>query len=94
MSYKTVADIQTSQTLQRRITACAASEGLLEPHQWVPSRMWFFAATPGWVEAWLDVKAQAADADPGNIETAITDAMIRERALAIYAAELAQIPQE
>ena len=94
MSYKTVADIQASQTLQRRITACVAAEGILEPHQWVPSHMWFFASTSGWVEAWLAVKAQGADADPGNVETAITDAMIRERALAIYTAELAQIPQE
>lgn len=61
--------------LQRRITACAATEGRVDPTNWATSKMWVLAATPGWSDAYASAIA-AGISTPGKSETVVTDAMI------------------
>ena len=75
MSYKLVADMQADQLLTRRIIACAALEKIKEPHQWVSSLMWYFAAQPGWAASWASAQESQLD-NIGNDEGVITDGMI------------------
>lgn len=75
MSYKLVADMQADQQLTRRIIACAAIDQVKEPHQWVSSLMWYFAAQPGWAAAWGSAITNQV-AEIGNDEGVITDGMI------------------
>ena len=73
MTYANIAAITQSVPLNQRITACAAVEGATKPYgEWVSSRIWEFAATPGWADAWAVSDAD----DPGADENVITDAMI------------------
>ncbi|MFT4471693.1 hypothetical protein ACMX2H_17470 [Arthrobacter sulfonylureivorans] len=85
MSYKTVSTIQGDHALYRRITACAATENVPEPEQWVSSSMWKFAAQPGWAAAWESAVAANVE-DIGNNEGVITDYAILSALQAVKAA--------
>ncbi|MFC6156142.1 hypothetical protein [Kribbella jiaozuonensis] len=56
MSYSSIRDIATDGSLMGRITAAAASESIDNPESWVASRMWQFAAQPGWGDKWAYAK--------------------------------------
>ena len=75
MSYNTIATMAQDYDLQRRIIACAATEGKADPMVWAPAHMWTLAATPGWDEAYSSAIAGGIST-PGKSETVITDAMI------------------
>lgn len=76
MTYANIASITRSTSLIDRMTAAAAQESKTIPYDaWVRERMWDFAATPGWAEAWGSALASGI-VDPGASETVITDGMI------------------
>lgn len=76
MTYANIAAITRSTSLIDRMTAAAAQEDKPIPYDsWVRERMWDFAATPGWAEAWGSALAGGV-ADPGASEGVITDGMI------------------
>ncbi|MGL3804728.1 hypothetical protein ACSYDW_01385 [Paeniglutamicibacter sp. R2-26] len=76
MSYNTVADMAYDSYLMRRITACAALEGITQPDSWGPARVWVLASQPGWADRYATA-VQAKTPNPGADEEVITDAMIR-----------------
>lgn len=72
MSFLSVASIRQDAWLRARISACAATEGVTYPEDWVSRHSWELAAQPGWAAAW---EASTSDT-PGTDPEAITDAMI------------------
>lgn len=77
MSYNTTADLAYDMSLQRRVIACAALEGITDPVQWAVNHAWPLAAQPGWGEAYAYAKAgETPNPDPGKDEGVITDGMI------------------
>lgn len=91
MSYLTKAQIAADGDLARRLHACAASEGILDPspQQWAQDRIWRFAVEDGWAERYA---ASAKPDAPGEDEDAITDQMILEAVRKFRAEELAAEP--
>lgn len=76
MSYKDIAAMTVSTSLQARLTAAAAEEHKPRPYDgWVGQFIWDLAATPGWAPAWASAVA-GGNPDPGNDEGVITDGMI------------------
>ena len=89
MSYNSIADVAHSSTLRERIAACAADEGITDPHptEWADHHQWRLAASPGWGDAWA--YALASDtADPGADEGVINDSMILAAVQAILGGAL------
>jgi len=85
MSYKSVADMADSFTLNRRITAAAAQESIDNPQGWVNVYRWEIAGQPGWDDAW-DSAVAGGVPDPGADEGVITDGMILSGVQAVRAA--------
>jgi len=85
MSYKTVADMAESFSLNRRLNAGAAKESIDEPTAWVQSYRWELASQPGWDAAW-DSAVAGGVTDPGSDEAVITDGMILSGVQAVLAA--------
>jgi hypothetical protein len=75
MSYRTQAQMAEDQHLLTRITACAATQGLTDPHTWAWSHRWKLSAEPGWDAAYAYALAALND-NPGNDEGVITDGQI------------------
>lgn len=79
MAYKDIVDMAGSQSLTSRIVAAAAQESVDEPLAWVQSRIWKFAASPGWADAWAYANGTATvnnNPDTGVRDDVISDAMI------------------
>lgn len=78
MSYLTIALIRQDPWVRDRAIACAATEGVDQPEQWVMDRVWALAAQPGWSNAWESAVASNTEPGylPGRDEAVITDAMI------------------
>lgn len=77
MSYNDIATMAKDGDLRERIAACAAEEGVREPHptQWADRNQWALAASPGWADAYgyaLNTNTER----PGKSESVITDTMI------------------
>lgn len=85
MSYKTVADMAESFSLNRRLNAGAAKESIENPTQWVNLYRWEIASQPGWDAAW-DSAVAGGVTDPGADEAVITDGMILSGVQAVVAA--------
>jgi hypothetical protein len=85
MSYKSVADMAESYSLNRRLTAGAAKESIDEPQAWVSVYRWEIASQPGWDTAW-DSAVAGEVPDPGSDEAVITDGMILAGVQAVRAA--------
>lgn len=82
MSYMIIADMTESRGLHRRLTACAAEQGVTNPAKWVQDNTWLLAVSPGWRGAWasaLAVPDRPDGYDPGADEAVITDDDIRAR---------------
>lgn len=75
MSYSTHADIAYSQSLRRRVTACAAQEDVPNASQWAANEMFYLVATD-WIAAWASAEAADPGGDHGANEAAVTDGMI------------------
>lgn len=82
MSYQSIVAMTSSSSLEGRIAACAADEGLpTDPLQWARQQMWdVVSADAGWVQAWDYARAadNAADFNPdtGARSDVIDDEMI------------------
>jgi hypothetical protein len=83
MSYKSVADMAESYSLNRRLTAGAAKESIDNPQGWVQSYRYEIASQPGWDAAW-DSAVAGGVSDPGNDEAVITDGMILSGVQAVW----------
>lgn len=75
MSFRNQANLSDDYHLHRRITACAAKEGIPNPEAWVRERVWMLSAQPGWSAAYASA-AVGGNTTPGNSEDVITDGMI------------------
>lgn len=76
MTYLTIYNISENTAMRKRITACAAQEGIEFPDQWTSSKAIYWASLPGWADAWEYALALDPNSDPGENEAAITDLMI------------------
>lgn len=77
MSYNDVASMASTNTLQNRITACAATEGEDYPGNWMAQNIWLVVAAPGWDAAWASALAGGkTEEEAGKDEGVITDGMI------------------
>lgn len=76
MTYTNIANMRDSDSLRRRIVACAAQEAKPVPENWVTTRIWQIVAHDyAWAAAW-DYAVGTGVPDPGKDEGVITDAMI------------------
>lgn len=77
MSYNDVAQMATDGHLRERIAACAATEGVHDPHprEWADRHQWRLAGSPGWASAYSYAVLSNKET-PGKDETVITDSMI------------------
>lgn len=98
MSLLAQAKITEDNYIVIRAKACAAREGIPDPHVWVMTHIWELAASDGWAEAYASVLdgevitdpaawAGAAGADP-NV---ISDIMIIDAVQRVRTAELAAV---
>lgn len=77
MTYSDIAAMARDNSLRDRIAACAATEGVIDPHPttWADQHQWQIAASPGWGDAWAHATASEVTS-PGSNEGVITDQMI------------------
>jgi hypothetical protein len=84
--YLTVATITESGSMNKRVAACAATEGVQgDPTQWAYDNRFGWASAPGWAAAWDSADASGID-DPGADPAVITDAQILSQLQAMAAA--------
>lgn len=77
MSYNDVASMASTNTLQNRVTACAATEGEQYPVNWMAQNIWTVVSAPGWDASWASALAGGqTPEEAGENEGVITDAMI------------------
>lgn len=73
MSYLTQAALADDEWLLRRVTACAALEGIPSPDGWAYQHRWEPSAQPGWDAAYeyaVNSKVERPGADGGVIQDA------------------------
>lgn len=73
MSYLTQAALADDEWLLRRVTACAALEGIPSPDGWAYQHRWELSAQPGWDAAYeyaVNSKVERPGADGGVIQDA------------------------
>lgn len=77
MAYIDIAAMARDNSLRDRIAACAATEGVIDPHPttWADQHQWRIAASPGWDAAWAHATASEVTS-PGSDAGVITDQMI------------------
>jgi len=79
MSYQSIVEMASSQSLIARIVAAAAAEGQDEPLSWANSNIWKLCSTPDWDDAWDYAKGVANinnNPDTGARNDVINDNMI------------------
>ena len=80
MSYNTITLMAASQSLQSRIVACAAREGIEAPLPWAQANLWQIISDPGWDTAWDAAVDQSSktkfNPDIGARDDVITDTMV------------------
>ena len=72
-------EIAQNQTMVNRVAQCAATEGFPDPTYWASVNARYWAASPGWDDAWASAMTSHPDQpdyDPGADEAVITDSMI------------------
>ncbi len=75
MSYLTQSILAEDEHLMRRVTACAAMEGIHSPDGWAYAHRWELSAQPGWDAAYASAIAGGIE-HPGRDEGVIPDAWI------------------
>lgn len=91
MGYQSIVEMASSQSLQARIVAAAATMGVNNPLAWVPSHIWHVVSEQTWGDAWTDAHAtynESMNPDFGVREDIITDAMIQDALTDVIAEEL------
>lgn len=81
MTYNSVVQINSSDSLRQRVSACAAEQGNTTPTAWANANLFSLASDPqfGWGAAWDSaVAANSVDVNPdtGIRDDVISDAMI------------------
>lgn len=80
MSYRSIVEMASSQSLIARIAACAAQEGVeTNPLTWAQDNIWKVAASPGWADQWsyaVDTATVNVNPDTGARNDVITDGNI------------------
>lgn len=80
MSYQSIVEMAGSPSLQGRIAAAVADEGMSDPVGWTQRNIWaVVAADSGWAEAWdyaRDTATLDNNPDTGARPGVINDAMI------------------
>lgn len=90
MSYKSIANMASSQSLAGRIAACAAGCGKADPQTWAMQNMWRIVAAPDWDTTWdyaEDTASINVNPDTGIRTDVISDAMILASVQAVISAE-------
>lgn len=88
MSYQSVVEMASSQSLLARLVAAAAAEGQTDPLQWTQANVWRLSATPGWADAWAyarDTETDDQNPDTGRRPGVISDGMILSAVQALRA---------
>ena len=75
MSYSTQARMADDYDIHRRVAACAAAEGVVEPFVWAVKNAWAISALPGW-DAAYEAAVLVGNNSPGNTTNVVTDGMI------------------
>lgn len=77
MAYSDIAAMARDNSLRDRTAACAATEGVIDPHPttWADQHQWQIAASPGWGDAWASAIVSEVPS-PGSDAGVITDQMI------------------
>lgn len=93
MSYQSIVQMTGSSSLEGRIAACAADEGLVgDPLLWARQNMWAITASDaGWVAAWDSARASGSpnvNPDTGARDDVIADGMILAVVQPLVLAEL------
>jgi hypothetical protein len=78
MSYTDIADMAGNGDLRERIAACAAIEGVTDPHprQWADQNQWEVVAKSDWEAAWQYAREVGTIERLGRDEGVINDGMI------------------
>jgi hypothetical protein len=79
VSYLSVVQMASSQSLLSRIIAAAAAEGVAQPQAWAQENVWRIVSSPGWADAWayaVDTATDEHNPDTGKRPTVISDPMI------------------
>lgn len=78
MSYNDIAAMARNGDLRLRIAACAAEEGVVDPHptRWADEHQWQIVAKPDWESAWQYAREVGAITQLGFDEAVINDQMI------------------
>ena len=84
MAYYDIATMAQDSDLILRAQACASTENIADPYDWVAAHMLELASQPGWSEAWASAVA-AENPAPGRDPAVITDGMILSGTQAINA---------
>jgi len=89
-NYNATSQMVESDSLLRRVIACVAAEGIVNPEQWSRDQMWYLASDPGWVEAWAYAKDNETlddnpdtGARPGVISDAVILSVVQARKTAL-----------
>lgn len=79
MSYQSIVEMAASQSLQSRIVAAAADEGIPDPLTWTTQNTWAIVSNAEWSQAWDYARETATDdsnPDTGKRPGVINDTMI------------------
>lgn len=90
MSYQSVVEMASSQSLQARISACAAGEGQTDALQWTQANILKICSTGDWDDAWQyakDVSTINHNPDTGARDDVINDQMILSAVQALRTAQ-------
>lgn len=78
-NYNATSQMVESDSLLRRVIACAAAEGIVNPEQWSRDQMWYLASNSDWVDAWayaVDNQTLDHNPDTGARPGVISDGVI------------------
>lgn len=79
MTYQSVVEMASSQSLLARVVAAAAGEDVAEPLTWAQRNIWQVVSEPGWADAWdyaRDTTNDDVNPDTGKRPGVINDTMI------------------
>jgi len=80
MTYRSIVEMASSQSLIARIAAAAAEQGVQgNPLTWAQENIWKIAASPGWADSWgyaVDTATVNVNPDTGGRSDVITDGNI------------------
>lgn len=79
MTYSALSNMRRSASLQERLVAATAQEGITDPDQWVVTHSWEIVARTEWVARWNDAEINynpTFNPDTGARPDVITDGHI------------------